>query len=158
MPELQSRVTSFNSVAVMTPPRGVSPDFVGIQGDHQDMMDMDLDDENGDSTLLPSSLTPTPLKFAPSRQDDNNSEEDEEEDSSDEENSDDDLDDEERRRQAAELDEELLAQADEYYSEDELEYDWDAWKERADLVIRTRDRDDDDAEVEDETREYHRMY
>lgn len=160
MPELQSRVcSSINSLPVMTPPRCEgSPDLVGIHGD-QDEMDMDamdLDEENMDSTLIPSSLTATPLKFAPSQLEEGSDEE--EPSDEDEDESEDDLDDEERQRLATELDEELLAQADEYYSENELEYDWDAWKEQADVVIKTRNGDDEDEEDEEEKREYRRLY
>lgn len=156
MPELQSRITSINSLPVMTPPREGSPDLVGIHGDqHMDEMDLEEDDMDMDTTLIPSSLTVTPLKLAPSQLEEDTSEE---EDSSDEDDSEDELDDEERQRLAAELDEELLAQADQHYSEDELEYDWDAWKEQADAVIVARDGDDEDEEEEREKMEYRRLY
>jgi hypothetical protein len=157
MPELQSRVcSSINSIPVMTPPpfEG-SPELVGIHDDHHmmDMDAMDLDDDNMDSTILASSLTATPLKFAASQQPDSSDEE-----SPDEDDSEDGLDDEERQRIADELDEELLAQADDYYSEDELEYDWDAWKEQAALTIRARGDGDDEDDGGEEMRDYHRLY
>ncbi|KAH8908414.1 hypothetical protein BR93DRAFT_976589 [Coniochaeta sp. PMI_546] len=158
MPELQSRVcSSINSLPVMTPPpfEG-SPALVGIQNSQgmMDIDDMELEDEDMDSTVLASSLTATPLKFAASQQPDGSDEE-----SSSEEDSEDELDDEERQRMADELDQELLAQADDYYSEDELEYDWDAWREQAALTIKARgDGDEEDDGDEEEMREYHRLY
>ncbi|OIW30291.1 hypothetical protein CONLIGDRAFT_669972 [Coniochaeta ligniaria NRRL 30616] len=160
MPELQSRVcSSINSIPVMTPRLVAdSPDLVGIglhDGHHMmDMDEMDLDDENMDSTLLASSLTATPLKCAASQQPERSDEE-----SSEEEDSDDGLDDEERKRIADKRDEELRAQADDYYSEDELEYDWDAWKELATLTIQARgDGDDEGGGDEEEVRDYPRLY
>jgi hypothetical protein len=157
MPELSSRVcSSATSVPVMTPPPEGSPDLVGIHYD-QDMDEMDIDDDNIDTTLMPSSATVTPLKFAPSQAEGGGSEL---ETSSDEEDSENQVNDEERQRLAAERDEELLAQADQYYSEDELEYDWDAWKEQADVVIGARDgvgSDEDEGEEED-SKGYHRLY
>lgn len=123
------------------------------------MDEMDLDDENMDSTFIPSSLTVTPLKFAPSHLEEDSGEEGSSNGDEDGEDSEEELDDEERQRLAAELDEELLAQADEYYSDTELEYDWDAWKEQADVVIKTRDGgDEEDEDDEKEVREYHRLY
>lgn len=165
MPELQSRVcSSINSLPVMTPPPfDRSPELVGIHDSHhlmEHMDDMDLDDnENMGSTLLASSLTATPLKFAAHQQRDSRDEESSDEDGGEDEDSEDELDDEERQRLEAELDEELRAQADEYYSEHELEYDWDAWNERVDLTIKARgDGDEEDDDDEEDMREYHRLY
>lgn len=152
MPDLQSRMTSFNSLPVMTPPpySDGSPDIVGIH-DQMDVDEMDLDNENMDSTLLCSSLTATPLKFP-----EQDSDEEEEEDSDDDEEEE--LTEEEQKRLDTEFDDELKAQADQYYSESELEYDWDTWREEAHETIDARGGGDDEAAEERGMGDYERMF
>jgi hypothetical protein len=109
---------------------------------------MDLDEEQMDTTLLPSSMTGTPVQCAlPQRAD-----------SSDEESyygdDEDELDDEERQRLADELDEELRAQADQDYTEEDLDYNWDEWKVAYDLAARANEDDMEDVEA----RHYRRQY
>ncbi|KAB5531236.1 hypothetical protein GE09DRAFT_1251817 [Coniochaeta sp. 2T2.1] len=162
-----SRITSFNSVAtaIRTPSYRGSPSLVGIHsgGDMMDVDGMDVDDQEGESSMLAgggSSMTVTPLKWASSPNlavddasfygDDQDGDEGYEEDS------------EGDGSEAEDDDEDLKAQADDYYSEDELEYDWDAWKEQASVVIQGRDdgseEEAEDEEDDEEVREYHRLY
>jgi hypothetical protein len=146
VPELQSRnCSSINSMPVMTPPPFEdSPGMVGIHGS-QSLLDVDameLDDDHMDSTIIASSMMGVPAGCTPHQHDDDNDPEEEE------------LTAEERKQLEDERDEELLAQADQEYTDEEVEYNWDEWLQGYELAAKANEDDMDEADLRDYRPQY----